>query len=45
MSMNDTKGAEMGIRTFIYGQNTYILYVTDYVTVTYDHTLLYSYDE
>ena len=45
MSMNDTKNAEMGIRIFIYDHNTFILYVTDYVTITYDYILLYSYNK
>ena len=45
MSMNDAKYAEMGIRIFIYDQNTFILYVTityDH-TVTYDHTIIHYY--
>ena len=42
MSMNDTKNAEMGIRTFIYEQNTFVLYVTGYVTVTYDYIYYYT---
>ena len=46
MSMNDAQYAEMGIRNFIYDQNTILLYFT----ITYnntDHTitLLCSYDE